>query len=92
MVKADTLIKEQKDREERKKQTYDKIYSLVERKIILASKGDYYYTWCQIPDFLVGLPLYSMEECQKYLRHRLKREGFKTEYYEPNILYIEWNK
>ena len=34
MVKADELIKEQKEREERKKKTFDKIYNLIEKKII----------------------------------------------------------
>lgn len=92
MVKADELIKQQKEREDRKKITFNKIYSLVEKKIVLASAGDFYYTWVQIPEFLVGLPIYSLEECQKYIRKKLKKNGFKTEFYSPNILFIQWFK
>lgn len=90
MVKADDLIKEQKEREERKKITFDKIYKLVEKKILVASAGDYYYTWYQIPEFLVGLPIYSLDECSKYIRDKLKKNGFESDYYEPNILLIKW--
>ena len=67
MVKATDLIKQQKEREERKKNTFNKIYCLIEKKIVLASTGNNYYTWYQIPEFLVGLPLYSLDECQEYI-------------------------
>jgi hypothetical protein len=90
MVKASDLIKQQKEREERKKKTFDKIYMVVEKKITLASEGDYYYTWYQIPEFLVGLPLYSVDECKNYIQEKLKMNGFKTEFFLPNILLIKW--
>lgn len=90
MVKAHELIKQQKEREERKKKTFDKIYSVIEKKITLASAGDYYYTWYQIPEFLVGLPLYSVEDCRKYIQEKLKNNGFETEFFSPNILLMKW--
>jgi hypothetical protein len=90
MVKAEELIKQQKEREERKKLTFDKIYSHIEKKIVLASAGDYYYTWYQIPEFLVGLPMYSLTECQKYVEKKLKNNGFETEFFQPNILLVKW--
>jgi hypothetical protein len=91
MVKADELIKQQKERENRKKLTFEKIYNLVEKKIVLASASDYYYTWCQIPEFLVGLPIYSLDECQKYIQSKLKKNGFQTEFFQPNIMYVKWS-
>lgn len=90
MVKADELIKQQKEREERKKSTFDKIYVHIEKKIITASAGDYYYTWYQIPEFLVGLPMYSVDECQKYIQKKLQHNGFETEFFEPNLIHIKW--
>jgi len=90
MVKANELIKQQKEREERKKITFEKIYKVVEKKIILASTGDYYYTWYQIPEFLVGLPMYSIDECHQYIQVKLKANGFDIEFFSPNILLIKW--
>jgi hypothetical protein len=90
-IRAEDLIKQQKEREERKKITYEKIYEMVEKKINVASSADYYHTWYQIPEFLLGLPLYSMKECKKYIKEKLKNNGFKTEFYDPNILYIDWS-
>jgi len=90
MVKATDLVKQQKKREERKKITFEKIYSVIEKKIIMASAGDFYYTWYQIPEFLVGLPMYSVDECQNYIQDKLKLNGFVVEFFLPNILLIKW--
>ena len=91
MIKASELIKKQKEKEHNKKKTYDKIYLLAERKICTASDTNNYHTWFQIPEFLVGLPIYSHPECRKYIEEKLNHNGFKTNFYEPNILFIEWN-
>jgi|UniRef100_A0A6C0EC46 hypothetical protein len=90
MIKAEDLIKEQIERENRKYITFDKIYKLVEKKIYLASKGDNYYTWYQIPEFLVGLPVYSPKDCNSYIQSKLKKNGFNTDFYDPNFLLIKW--
>ena len=54
------------------KDTFEKIFIHVEKKIITASAGNYYYTWYQIPEVLVGLPMYSIVECQSYIEKKLK--------------------
>jgi len=90
MVNAQELINKQKEREQIKTLTYDKIYSFIEKKIIFSSEGNSYYTWYQISKFFIGLPLYSIDECQIYIRNKLKKNGFKTEFYQPNILLIKW--
>lgn len=90
MVKADDLIKQQKEREERKNITFEKIYNQVEKKIYSASSGNSYYTWYRIPEFLVGLPMYSLNDCNQYLQNKLNKSGFTIEFFEPNILLIKW--
>lgn len=90
MVKADKLINEQKERTNRKHLTFNKILEKVERKIILASAGNFYHTWYSIPEFIVGLPLYSLQECKEYIKKKIESDGFKIEYFEPNILLIKW--
>ena len=90
MVKADKLIKEQKERDDRKKYTFDKIFMKIEKKIVLASSANFYYTWYQIPEFILGLPLYSLKECKEYIEGKLKNDGFESEFFEPNYLLIKW--
>jgi hypothetical protein len=91
MVKAVELIKQQKEREDRKFITFEKIYKIVEKKICFASSGDFYHTWYEMPEFLVGMPMYSRDECRKYITEKLLLNGFKIDLFEPNILLISWD-
>ena len=90
MIKAKDLIKDQKARESRKILTFDKIYSRVEKTINSASSGNFFYTWYEIPEFIVGLPLYSLSECISYIQNKLTSNGFKYELLGKNILIITW--
>jgi hypothetical protein len=90
MVNAEELIKEQKCREDRKYITFNKIYQMVENKIRAASACNNYYAWYQVPEFLVGSPLYSYQECKEYIRKKLTKSNFEIELYPPNILLIKW--
>jgi hypothetical protein len=90
MVKASDLIKQQKEREDRKYITYDKIHTHIDKKITLASSANFYYTWYQIPEILIGMPTYNLNDCLKYLKEILIKDGFIITFYDPNILYISW--
>jgi hypothetical protein len=90
MVKAGKLIKEQKERDERKKITFEKVFIKIEKKIVMASAANYYYCWYSIPEFIVGLPMYSFKECKEYVEIKVNNNGFETEFFDPNILLIKW--
>ena len=90
MVKANKLIKEQKKRDNIKKETFNKILAKIEKKIILASAANYYFTWYTIPEFIIGLPLYSLNECKEYIIKKINKNGFITEFFQPNIILINW--
>jgi len=90
MVNADKLKKEQKKKDDIKKETFNKILLKIEKKIILASAANYYFTWYTIPEFIIGLPLYSLQECKDYLIKKIHKDGFTTEFFNPNIILIKW--
>jgi len=90
MVKAGELITNQKKREKNKYKTFSKIYKLIEKKIILASASNFYYIWYEIPEFIVGLPLYNLAECKTFVVKVLKDNDFKVEEYGTNIILIKW--
>lgn len=90
MIQANTLNKQQKEKEARKNITFSKIYNFVEKKILLASTANHYSVWYQIPVFVVGLPTYSLAYCREYIQDNLKKNGFKTTFYSPNLLEITW--
>ena len=89
MVKAADLVKEQKERENLKKETYKKIFDRIEKKITLASACNAYECNYEIPKFIIGLPLYSIKKCKKFVIKKLKENGFKVDSQE-NLIFISW--
>ena len=90
MLKACELISNQKERESKKYIIYNKIYGNIENKIKISSDINNYYIWYQIPEFLIGLPFYDVQDCKKYISKTLIDNGFKTKSYNNNILLISW--
>lgn len=90
MVKAEDLRKEQNERNDKKKKTFKKIYKKIEQKISVANSINNFYILYEIPEFILGIPLYSINDAIHYIKHKLKKNGFKVESYPPNKLLIEW--
>ena len=89
MVKASELIKEQKDRDKLKDNIYKKIYKRIEHKIKLASASNLYECWYEIPEFILNIPLYDLEDCKQYIMKKLSHNEFKTGHLHNNI-WISW--
>jgi len=89
MVNANELIKSQKEREKIKYITFAKIYKIIEKKIVLASATNFYYIWYEIPEFLIGCPLFNHTECKKNIIRQLKENNFDIEEFNNTIL-IKW--
>ena len=72
MVKAQELIKMQKEREKIKFKTFDKVFNTIEKKISIASSSNYYYIWYEVPEYIIGEPLYNYNECINYIIKKIK--------------------
>ena len=46
----------------------------------------------EVPEFVIGYPLYNINECVNYIHDKLTSNGFLVKYYFPNILYISWSE
>ena len=90
MINAKQLAQEQKEKEKSKYKIYNKIYNILEKKIISSSKCNYYYTVYEIPEFLIGHTLYNFDDCCNYLQTILKNNNFNVNFYKPNTLFISW--
>ena len=69
---------------------FDDILVQIHNKIISHSKNKWFYCTHQIPEFLIGKPLYKVEDLKKYIIDSLKRDKFDVMYVHPNFLFISW--
>jgi len=91
MVKASELLKEQRKREDEKKKVYDKIYERIEKKIQMASKMNFFQITYEIPELILGVPIYDLTECIKYVDKKLIKNEFKTDW-NNNQVWVDWSQ
>jgi hypothetical protein len=71
---------------------FDDILVQIHNKIKYQSKNKTFFCTHQIPEFLIGKPLYRVEDLRKYLIDSLKRDKFDVLYMHPNLLFISWER
>ena len=70
---------------------YDSILKKCHSRILYNSSLQRNYCFYQIPEFIIGVPLYDINELRNYVMNSLKTNGFELLYVEPNWLFINWN-
>lgn len=79
-------------RESTRTKVYEKILKRCNNRILAAAKSNDNFCLFMVPEFELGLPLYKLDTCIKFLIYSLRKGGFKVEYYYPNLLHIKWNQ
>jgi hypothetical protein len=70
---------------------FDKVLELCHKKIISNSDNKKFRVFYEVPDFILGYPLYDINDCIKYIMESLKNNGFLAIYYFPRYIYISWD-
>ena len=70
---------------------YDSILKKCHSRILYNSGLQRKYCFYQVPEFVIGTPLYDIIELRNYVMNSLKTNGFEILYVEPNWLFIYWN-
>lgn len=79
------------DKKQTKKQEYyDKIMiKIIELMKKTAEEGKNMCMYV-VPNIILGMPIYNINECMFYLLSNLKQNGFECTYALPNIIMIFW--
>ena len=75
----------------RRMELYDSILKKCHSRILYNSGLQRTYCFYQIPEFVIGVPLYDILELRNYVMNSLKTNGFDILYVEPNWIFIYWN-
>ena len=91
-LNINSLFEEQDKKVLNRLKLFDDILVQIHNKIKLNSKNTTFYCTHQIPEFLIGKPLYKVEDLRKYLIDSLKRDKFDVLYIHPNLLFVSWER
>jgi hypothetical protein len=79
------------DRQKAKTKAFDKLLQSCYKLIQNASNHEHTRCLFRVPDFVLGVPPYNLEEAIGHMTTRLESGGFMVNYYFPNVLMISWH-
>jgi hypothetical protein len=81
-----TIYEKTKLKEKKKLETYYKILNGCSRKIKWCNNNNQFECYFEIPTFMLGCPLYNINECAYFIIQKLQHQKFKTLFYNPDFL------
>ena len=69
---------------------FDGILQKIHNRIRYNARLEKTYCFYNIPEFVIGTPLYNIHDLRSYLINSLEKDGFKLMYMDPNWLFITW--
>ena len=91
-LNIDDLYETIDEKNNKRLEKFDGILKQIHGRIKYYSKLERTFCFFQIPEFIIGVPLYNVSDLRNYIINSLKRNGFHIVYIDPNWLYISWSK
>lgn len=92
-ISLDDLFETKREFDESKLNLFNKILNRIHNKIKLTSRqtrGKEQFIWYLIPEMMIGVTRYNVEECTGYILRKLRENDFVVRYTHPNLIFISW--
>ena len=92
-ISIDDLYEKKQKRDLKQISIFNKILNRIHKRIqhIAKNKQSDTHIWFNVPEYIVGEPIYDKGECIGYLVSKLDDNGFHVKYMHPNALFISWH-
>ena len=92
-ISIDSLYEKKQKRDLKQISIFNKILNRIHKRInhIAKNKQSDTHIWFNVPEYIVGEPIYDKGECIGYLVSKLDDNGFHVKYMHPNALFISWH-
>ena len=89
---AADILRQQGLRQARRREAFNVILENCYKKIqkCVQVTRNVFSCFCDVPEFIIGYPLYDLNECIKYCMDTLISKGFQVQYIFPRVLLISW--
>ncbi len=89
-LKMHDLFEKSNQKQLKRMEIYDDVLVKCHKRIQYNSQLERTYCFYQIPEFILGVPLYNVNDMKEYIINSLKKNGFQIMYIEPNWVFINW--
>lgn len=93
-INIDELYEKRQKRDLKQISIFNKILNRIHKRIQHTAKNKNNsdnFVWFNVPEYLVGEPIYDKGECTGYLVSQLEHNGFHVQYVHPNTLFVSWH-
>lgn len=70
---------------------FNRVYDMCQQRVISHAKKDAMRTMFEMPEFILGIPPFNLNDALTHVIERLKNNGFLVQYFFPKLLYISWD-
>ena len=91
-ININELYEKKRERELNELKLYKKILAKIHTKIREISRKytDQQFCWFPIPETILGYTNYDSANCIAYVMDELTSNGFRVQYFHPQLLFIVW--
>ena len=92
-INLDDLFEKKREIDDSKLTLYNKILNRIHNKIKITSRqnrGKEQFIWYTIPEIMIGVSRYNVEECTGYILRKLRENDFIVRYTHPNLIFVSW--
>lgn len=85
------LHKHINDKKNKRHSSFQNVLKQCHNRITRCAENELYDCYYEIPEFIIGIPLYNLTDCIKYIYNHLQENGFHVRYIFPKMLFISWH-
>lgn len=93
-INIDDLYERRQKRDLKQISIFNKILGRIHKRINHTARNkntNETFIWFNVPEYLVGEPIYDKGECIGYIVSELEKNGFHIKYVHPNALFVSWH-
>ena len=93
-INIDDLYEKRQRRDLKQLSIFNKILNRIHKRIQHTARNKNCvdtFIWFNVPEYLIGEPIYDKGECIGYLVSELEKNGFHVKYIHPNALFVSWH-
>ena len=93
-INIDDLYERRQKRDLKQISIFNKILGRIHKRINHTARNkntNETFIWFNVPEYLVGEPIYDKGECIGYIISELEKNGFHIKYVHPNALFVSWH-
>ena len=72
-------------------ETFNFILDKCHSKMKMALEKGFSAIYYEIPEFVIGKPVYNLNDCIEYMQACLVKNGFTVKYYFPRVIMVSWH-